>query len=303
MSTSQNQGLPSWLLYGVPGALIVLACVLYVYLNAGDPPPEHNKPAAASSSTVFGPGALGTGDSAESLNKQQEPVKPLLTPPNGLMASPDGQLQVNSSLRDVCDFFLLQQAGSNQAAALQAHLKEKLPPRAAAQAQEIASHYQSYMQAHDALLASQNLATHDAERIANWREQRDRLRLGMLGEAVVQAWYPDEDNRFAQAIEQLRERGANVTQTLATGGHNLSGQEQDDNQMLDTIADETKSYSARRQEELAWAEHFQTYVTAATQIKQQPGLSFMEKENQLRAELVKLFPSERQRQRARDMGP
>ncbi|HEX8958118.1 MAG TPA: hypothetical protein VF798_17725 [Burkholderiaceae bacterium] len=303
MHTSQNQGLPSWLLYGVPGALIVLVCALYVYFNAGDPPPEHNKPAAASSSTVFGPGALGTGDSGESLNKQQETVKPLLAPPNGLMASPDGQLQVNSSLRDVCDFFLLQQAGGNQAAALQAYLKEKLPPQAAAQAQEIASHYQSYMQAHDAMLASQNLATHDAERIANWREQRDRLRLGMLGETVVQAWYPDEDNRFAQAIEQLRERGANVTQTLATGGHNLSGQEQDDNQMLDTIADETKSYSARRQEELAWAEHFQTYVTAATQIRQQPGLSFMEKENQLRVELVKLFPNERQRQRARDMGP
>lgn len=303
MPTSTQQGLPSWLRYGVPGALVVGACALYVYFNAGDSAPEQ-KTNAASSHDVFGPGALGNSDTGESLNKQPEvAAQPLIAPPEGLIATPEGQLQLNSSLLNVFDFFLLQQPGNNQAAALRAHLKAKLPAQAAAQAQEIADHYQAYMQAHDAMLSSQNLGAGDAERIANWRAQRDRLRLGMLGENVVQAWYPDEDSRFAQAIEKLRERGPNATQTVATGGRNLTEQEQDDNQMLDTIADETKTYSARRQEELNWNVHFQTYVAAATKIKQQPGLSFVDKENQLRAELVQLFPSERQRQRARDMGP
>jgi hypothetical protein len=307
MSTSQHQvlpsGLPAWLRYGVPAALVVIACGLYIYFNAGDSAPEQ-KAASGSSKEVFGPGALGTSDTGESLNKQAETAaQPLISPPGGLMATPEGQLQVNSSLRDVCDFFLLQQPGNNQAAALQAYLKEKLPAQAAAQAQEIASHYQSYMQSHDAMLASQNLGTGDAERIAAWRVQRDRLRLGMLGENVVQAWFQDDDNHFAQAIEQLREHGPGATQTLPGGGRNLSNQEQEDNQMLDAIADETKSYSARRQEELNWTAQFQIYAAAATQIKLQPNLSFMEKENKLRAELVKLFPSEKQRQRARDMGP
>jgi lipase chaperone LimK len=303
MSTTPHQGLPTWLRFAVPGALIVAACGLYIYFNAGDSAPEQ-KTASGSSHEAFGPGVVGNTDTGESLNKQPDvAAAPLLSPPNGLMATPDGQLLNNSSLRNVCDFFLLQQPGNNPLAALQAHLKEKLPPQAAAQAQEIAAHYQSYMQAHDAMLASQNLGTGDAERLSNWRAQRDRLRLGMLGENVVANWFQDDDNHFAQAIERLRERGPGATQTVAGGGRNLSEQEQEDNQMLDAIADETKTFSARRQEELAWNDRFKTYVAAATKIKQQPGISYMEKENQLRAELVTLFPSERQRQRARDMGP
>lgn len=299
MSTSQSQGLPSWLRYAVPGALIVVACGLYIYFNAGEPAPEQ-KPASSPAGVVFGPGTLNAADSGESLNKQE--VQPAQSPPGGLTASPDGQLIVNAGLHEVFDYFLLQQAGNNQAAALQSYLKSKLPAQAYAQAQEIADHYQSYMQAHDALLASQNLGTGDAERIANWREQRDRLRQGMLGDNVVHVWYQDEDNNFAQAIEQLRQRGPGVTQTTLNG-RSLSNQEQEDNQTLDAIADQTKSYAVKRQEEQTWSAHFQAYVAAATQIKQQTGLTFMERENKLRAELVKLFPSEMQRQRARDLGP
>ena len=301
MSTSQHRSVPSWLRYGAPGALVVAACGLYVYFNAGDPAPEQ-KPAAAQAGVVFGPGALSNSDSGESLNKQPEAAAPLIGPPNGLAAGADGQLQITSTVREVFDYFLLQQAGNDQARALQAYLQSKLPAAAAAQAQELAGRYQSYMQAHDALLASQNLGTGNAERIANWRDQRDRLRAGALGQNVVQAWYQDDDNRFAQAIEQLRQRGPEAAATQADG-RSLSNQEQDDNQMLDVIADETKSYAARRQEEQTWAAHFQTYVEAATKIKQQPGLTFFQRDNRLRAELVRLFPSESQRQRARDLGP
>ncbi len=300
MSTTQNSSLSSWLRYAVPGAAVVAACGLYIYFNAGEPAPPEQKPASSPSGAVFGPGALNSADTGESLNKQE--AQPVLAPPGGLTAGADGQLQVNAALHDVCDYFLLQQAGNNQAAALQSYLKSKLPAPAYAQAQEIAGHYQSYMQAHDALLSSQNLGTGDAGRIAAWREQRDRLRLGLLGDNVVQAWYQDEDSRFAQAIEHLRQRGPGATQTVVNG-RSLSNQEQEDNQMLDVIADETKSYAIRRQEEQTWAAHFQTYVAAATQIKQQTGLSFMERENKLRAELLRLFPSEMQRQRARDLGP
>lgn len=300
MSNSPNQGLPSWLLYSVPGAAVVAACGLYIYFNAGEPVPEAKPAAAASAPAVFGPGALNAVDSGESLNKQE--ARPLIAPPAGLAAGADGKLQVNAALHDVFDYFLLQQTGNDQARALEAYLKSKLPPAAYTQAQDIASHYQSYMQAHDALLASQNLGAGDVERIASWREQRDRLRVGMLGENVVQAWYQQDDAGFAEALEQLRQRGPGVTLTQVKG-RSLSNQEQEDNNMLGIIADETKSYSVRRQEEQTWAAHFQTYVAAATQIKQQTGLTFMERENKLRAELVELFPSEMQRQRARDLGP
>ena len=305
MSSSPSQGAPSWLRYGIPAAGVVLACGLFVYLNSGDPAPAPTPATAASGGAVFGPGALGAGGSdGESLNKQD--ARPgsgqIGGPPGGLAASPDGQLQINGALHEVFDYFLLQQTGNNQPRALQAYLKGKLPTAAATQAQEIAEHYQSYMAAHDALLASQNLASGDAERIAAWREQRDRLRLGVLEANVVQAWYQEEDNRFAQAIEQLRQRGAEIKPAQADG-RSLSNQEQDDNQTLDVIADETKSYAVRRQEEQTWAAHFQTYVATATQIKLQTGLTFAERENKLRAELVRLFPSESQRQRARDLGP
>jgi hypothetical protein len=300
MSSSPSQGAPSWLRFGIPAAIVIAACGFTVYLNSGDPAPEPKPAPAASAGTVFGPGALGTGSSGESLNKEE--TRQAGGPPGGLMAGADGQLVLNGALHDVFDYYLLQQAGNDQARALQAYLKDKLPPAAAARAQEIAGHYQSYMTAHDALLASQNLASGDAERIAAWRDQRDRLRLDMLEANVVQAWYQEDDNRFAQAIEQLRQRGAEIKPTLADG-RSLSNQEQDDNQTLDVIADETKSYAVKRQEEQTWATHFQIYAAAAAQIKQQTGLTFIERENKLRAELVRLFPSEAQRQRARDLGP
>ena len=286
--------MPSWLRYGVPGALVIVACGLYVYVNSGESAPPQPKSGTASADMILGPGALGSADSGESLNKREAP-EVANPPPNGLAAGPDGQLLVTPGLHDVFDYFLLQQAGGNQARALQAYLKSQLPAATYTQAQDLADRYQSYMQAHDALLASQNLGTGDAERIASWREQRDRLRLGMLGENVVRIWYQNDDDRFAQAIDQLRQRGAAARPAGA-------GQQEDD-QTLSVIADQTKSYAIRRQEEQTWAAHFQTYFTAATQIKQQTGLSFAERESRLRAELVKLFPSESQRQRARDLGP
>ncbi|TKC86067.1 hypothetical protein FAZ69_22165 [Trinickia terrae] len=122
------------------------------------------------------------------------------------------ELIVNSALLDLINFFLLGQQDGDRADQLKAYLKANLPSPANSEAVRIVGRYQAYMKAHDDLLAAQNLgdatdaSTVDIDRIAIWRQQRDRLRQSMLGAQVVQAWYQNDDAQLDQVIGEWRQR-------------------------------------------------------------------------------------------------
>ncbi|CAJ0802589.1 hypothetical protein LMG19083_03749 [Ralstonia psammae] len=124
-------------------------------------------------------------------------------------------LVVDTALLNVFNTFLLK-PGDDRAERLKAYLKSRLPATAWAEAVQLAERYQTYMQAHDDLLAAQHLnrdmqaSTVDIERIAIWREQRDRVRQRLLGERVVQAWYQNDDAQLDQVVQEWRQRVADA---------------------------------------------------------------------------------------------
>ncbi|MGN6141877.1 MAG: hypothetical protein ACTHNV_23525 [Ralstonia sp.] len=132
-------------------------------------------------------------------------------------------LVVDTALLNVFNTFLLKH-DDDRAEQLKAYLSSKLPPTASAEAVRLAERYQAYMHAHDELLTAQHLssdmqaATVDIERIAVWREQRDRLRQRLLGDRVVKAWYQNDDAQLDQVLQEWRQRMADAQ------GVNLQGE-------------------------------------------------------------------------------
>ncbi|WP_322027428.1 hypothetical protein [Burkholderia sp. BCC1977] len=130
----------------------------------------------------------------------------------GLAVTENRELIVNAALLDLIDAFLLKKTDADRADRLKVYLQNRLPSPANREAIGIAERYQAYMQAHDDLLAAQNLgratdaAAVDIERIAIWRQQRDRLRQRMLGDEVVQAWYRNDDAQLDQVLGEWRQR-------------------------------------------------------------------------------------------------
>ncbi|PTB20319.1 hypothetical protein C9I57_13335 [Trinickia symbiotica] len=122
------------------------------------------------------------------------------------------RLIVNGALLGLIDSFLLENSDDDRADQLRRYLKGKLPAPAYGEAMEIVERYQTYMKAHDDLLAAQNLghgrdvSAIDIDRIAIWRQQRDRLRRSILGDDVVQAWYQNDDAQLDQVLQEWRQR-------------------------------------------------------------------------------------------------
>ncbi len=170
------------------------------------------------------------------------------------------QLVVNLALRDVIDYYLLQQAGEGDMGDLKDYLKNKLPPTAYDEAVQIVDHYQAYMRAHDELLAGQDFGTQrnaapDLKRVAAWRTQRDRLRQAMFGDAVKQAWYQNDDAQLEQALEELEQRGEDASSLSAASGparpvphwENSSEEQQHMQYQLGVLVNATTSFTARKQ--------------------------------------------------------
>lgn len=116
-------------------------------------------------------------------------------------------LIADHALRTVIEHYLLgQRDGARDAGrlnALHAYLQQQLPPAAALEAMQLASNYSAYLSAHDKLLAAQNFsATPDLNRLASWQQQRQQLRLRMLGEQVTHEWFGTEDTYLTEAIRQ-----------------------------------------------------------------------------------------------------
>jgi hypothetical protein len=305
-----------WRRYSVIAIIGGLMLAAYIYLQSET---EQATPVPAqthASHDVFGPGVLTGSDGGASLSKQEEEDYPLA--PGGLAANASQHLVINDALLQVINFYLLEQAAPNRADKLQHYLAKSLPPPAYAEAAQIVAHYQSYMKAHDNLLAGQNLEGQDfatrsrnIERLLTWRDQRDRLRLDILGDRVVQAWYLNDDRKFREVLDELHENASAAPAQEDTRGasyrsaspHSMTNDEQREQDMQQILDKETKSFSTLAIEGQQWTKNFAAFLAATKQIDQQSGGGTFERSSQIQALLVKTFPTEAERQRARDLAP
>ncbi|WP_211193375.1 hypothetical protein [Paraburkholderia sp. UYCP14C] len=238
---------------------------------------------------------------------------------NGLAMTDSHDLIVNDALRDLVDFYLLEQTADDRAEQLELYLRTRLSPPASEQAVQIAEHYVAYMKAHDDLLAAQNLSAQnlsasnvDINRIVTWRQQRDQLRQRMLGDQVVQAWYQNDDSQLTQAIDEWRQRTADQDGIAAAGEQprypvphwrNSHDEEQHIQYLLGLLQKTVTSFSERSREGQHWAERYSSYQNDARKIVGDASLDASQRNAQLQALRVKLFPTQAERQRAHELGP
>jgi lipase chaperone LimK len=186
-----------------------LACVLcaaaggmgVVWLRDGATPATSSAttPArAASWDGPLGPGALAPAPAVE--RAQDEPP----------LVDAAGRLAPDPALHRLFDSYL--RSGVPREQALRAYLKRRLQPPALAQAESLAGDYLRYLRAEAALRAGQGLKPPDpaglnqvqVEQMLAWQRQRAQLRERMLGTAVAQAWFGNEDAACTAALGDWR---------------------------------------------------------------------------------------------------
>ncbi|MEM5316959.1 hypothetical protein [Paraburkholderia sp. JHI869] len=183
---------------------VAVVCVTAGVLRILQSDPE---PAVASSASEARPAAAAFGPAGSS---GSAPRVGRADP--RLAVTENHELIVNAALLDLLNSYLLEKT-DDRAEQLRAYLKSELPSPAYGEAVRIVEHYQAYMKAHDEFLAAQHLAAGatdasavDIERVAVWSQQRDRLRRSFLGDAVVQAWYQNDDAQLDQVLQEWRQR-------------------------------------------------------------------------------------------------
>ncbi|MFZ6757422.1 hypothetical protein ACO0K9_09370 [Undibacterium sp. Ji50W] len=301
---------------------IMLVIILLLIRYFWQEEPEEITPIRAKanlSTMVFGPGQ--TTPPANTVDTSFSPSDSRLLP-NGLTTE-NQQLVVNSGLLEVIHFFLLEQMSADRAGALRSHLKSALPPPAYTEAMLIVEHYQAYMKAHDELLAAHNFGgtgkdvnLQDVRRISTWRDQRDRLRLGFLGETVVHAWYQNDDAQLDQILNELtqlkdnsiQEQNPNAPSTDEQPAiprpptwSNKNDELRHDHYMQWVLGKAIRSFSSWANTGPQLASRLTGYLDAAGQINQNRQLNFSERVIQTQELLIKSFPVEAERQRARDL--
>lgn len=124
-----------------------------------------------------------------------------------------GRLRIDAGLRTLFDGYLAKTGG---AARLHAYLASRLAPPARGQAVELADAYARYLQAEQALRAHARLAPPDPSGLSDgqvadmlaWLRERADLRERMLGTAVAQAWFGNDDGDCRTALEDWRKMRA-----------------------------------------------------------------------------------------------
>lgn len=207
--------------------------------------------------------------------------------PAGRAVSGHAALVDDQALLNVIHAYLLEQTGPARADALRLHLKQTLAPDAYHQASTLVDHYLDYMAAHDALLAVQRITGSDLRRIAIWCDQRDRLRQRLLGTAVTQAWYRQEDAQLKRIFDEAA-LGVSATQPPDL--------------LSQTALDQAvKSFAAMAEEGPAWAARQAAYLQAKSQITHNASLDEAERSIRIRELLLRSFSSEADRFRMRSL--
>jgi hypothetical protein len=195
--------------------MTVVACA--VALGANFLPLDQERPRdvvvpAPAVVPVFGPGGRVDVGPSESLNRPAANLPVAIA--DASFATEERELVVNAELLQVFDFFLQAPDGqrADASTALRTFLAERLMAASVTKALQIAADYRSYMMQHDALLAAQNfdrrglaLSTLDVGRIKTWLQLRRRLRQSVLGEAVAEAWYQNDDAQLLHVLDQLQQ--------------------------------------------------------------------------------------------------
>jgi len=272
-----------------------------------EPPPEFRQ--ALTTTTVFGPGAW-VQPSPNASPSQHILFGPALAP----SVDANGNLLVDTVLRDAIEFFLLEQTGSDGMVALRSYMASRLPPAASNDAVRIAEQYGVYMQRHDRQIASQNFSNDgppDTSRIATWLQQRTRLRHEVLGDAATQAWYQNEDAQLQQALGEFKQRSAEdmpyAAPVPAEDGmpvvphwRNPADALQHEQYIIGLLRDATHSFDARAMERRQFAERYDAYAGNVEQIAANLGPDSTERAARIGALREKYFLTETEKQQAQE---
>lgn len=244
--------------------------------------------------------------------------------PSSLSTDLAGNLVVDAPLRMLFEFFLVRGDGADlnaRADQLRAHLDRQVSGAAGAQAKTLAARYAAYLRAHDELLASQRIALsagaapspQQVEQLATWQQQRARLRLSSFGPVIAKLWFGADDAELAQAVADLRQRAAPSTDPNPADGNQaeadsntlrerrLHGVTRDavrDSDSGELLAGATQSYEAAAGEEREWRAHYLRYRADAGRLP----AAGAARRAQLEALQARIFPTERERIRARASG-
>jgi len=307
------------------GAAALGAVLVTIYFSQSDAP-EYAAAPAPSAAAAFGPG-LWTGATAGGLHAGRADADGAegaeiahAAVPGELAATEDGKLIINASLLETIDYFLLEQPDADRANALTSHLQSKLPAPAFQEAVKLVGQYQAYMVAHDNLLATQSLGVSagstqspDLNRIANWCEQRDRLRRRMLGDQVTEAWYQNEDAQLKQVLDELQQARAGTGEAndqaappdagprppIAAHWSSVADEVQHNPYMQDVLARATASFGTLGTQRRQWAIPYAAFAEAARQVYQNSALDSFEKNLEMQELLNRFFHTEPERQFAR----
>ena len=199
--------------------IVATACTAALgahYVQPDQAQPHAAEEPALSAAPAFGPGGRVDVGALEPLNGPtgaNVPAAIAVAP----FATEEKELIVNAGFLQAFDFFLLNAwdgTRTNASAALRTFLVDRLSAASAEKALQIAVDYRSYMTQHDALLAAQNfdrhglvLSTLDVGRIKTWMQLRHRLRQNMLGDAVAEAWYQNDDAQLNHVLDEMQQAG------------------------------------------------------------------------------------------------
>lgn len=260
---------------------------------------------------------IGTPALAPAAGRETGSQPRLRIAPNdpGLAVTESHALIVNTALRDLINFFLLEQTDADRADQLKLYLKSKLPEPASTEAVHIADHVKTYMKAHDDLLAAhhaEGLATGtvDMLRLSIWRQQRDRLRQSLLGDQVVGAWYANDDAQLEQVLNEWQQSADAEPGSVASGPRDPlpQWQNQSDAQdhrryMLAVLDKAVTSFAVLSREYRQWPDRYAAYLIEAKQITQNGAIDAAQRNRQLQQLREKSFATDAERQRARELGP
>lgn len=306
--------------------IVLLLCLFIVWFYFPQTEVEQNSPGrpAFSSDTAalrLGPGAWSvTNESDTSKNTVGGELS------GGSIKTNDGKLQIDKTLLNTIQYSILHSGeGDRKARAhqLQVYLQEQLPPSAYPEAQKLVENFLAYMDAHDDLLARQNLMNPQTgsvmsasyiERISTWNEQRSRLRQTMFGISTAQTWFGDDERQARQTLAELRaqlqssspaanladaneEPDSNAIREARVHGVGLSAQLRRDTQ--EWINQLTESFSGIEHEEQDWKLHYSRYLHAVEQLGNMDAEEKNRRMNLLRQQFL---VNETERERARALG-
>ncbi|MES2350294.1 MAG: hypothetical protein V4641_22210 [Pseudomonadota bacterium] len=226
-------------------ALTALAAMLLAALAWHDTPASQ-RPAAGEADATSAAAAAQAGRppiadaAAQRLFRQLGTQAP--APPAPELSLTDNQeLIADFALHALMDSFLLNRRDASRMQALIDHLRRALPANAAAEAIQIATRYQAYLAAHDELLAAQSFTSEDAasldlNRLSSWQQQRQQLRVRMLGERIALEWFGNEETYAVQALDEWRQRGSGQAPPSAANQDDQARHDQHMRQALNQLA-------------------------------------------------------------------